>query len=54
MYSVREFGNTCLLYSLDDVLRYGDLLNIPRLMNGIELLSGKKYRCSTRKHTVRL
>ena len=30
MYSVREFGNTCLLYSLDDVLRYGDLLNIPQ------------------------
>ena len=30
MYSVREFGNTCMLYSLDDVLRYGDLLNIPQ------------------------
>lgn len=30
MYSVREFGNTCLLYSLDDVLRYGELLNIPQ------------------------
>ena len=30
MYSVREFGNTCLLYSLDDVLRYGDVLNIPQ------------------------
>lgn len=28
MYSVREFGNQCLLYSLDDVLRYGDVLNI--------------------------
>lgn len=26
--SVREFGNQCLLYSLDDVLRYGDVLNI--------------------------
>lgn len=24
----REFGNQCLLYSLDDVLRYGDVLNI--------------------------
>lgn len=28
MYSVREFGNQCLLYSLDEVLRYGDILNI--------------------------
>ena len=28
MYSVREFGYQCLLYSLDDVLRYGDILNI--------------------------
>ncbi len=28
MYSVREFGNQCLLYALDDVLRYGDVLNI--------------------------
>ena len=23
-----EFGNQCLLYSLDEVLRYGDVLNI--------------------------
>ena len=28
MYSVRSFGSTCLLYSLDEVLRYGDVLNI--------------------------
>ena len=28
LFSVREFGNNCLLYSLDDVLRYGDVLNI--------------------------
>ena len=28
MYSVREFGYQCLLYSLDEVLRYGDVLNI--------------------------
>ena len=28
MYSVREFGNQCLLYTLDEVLRYGDVLNI--------------------------
>lgn len=28
MYSVREFGCQCLLYSLDEILRYGDVLNI--------------------------
>ena len=28
MYSVREFGNQCLLYTLDAVLQYGDVLNI--------------------------
>ncbi len=28
MYSVREFGFKCLLYSIDEVLRYGDVLNI--------------------------
>ena len=28
LYSVREFGFKCLLYSLDEVLRYGDVLNI--------------------------
>lgn len=28
MYSVREFGNQCLLYSLNEILRYGDVLNI--------------------------
>ena len=28
MYSVREFGHQCLLYSLDEVLRYGDVMNI--------------------------
>lgn len=30
MYSVREFGNTCLLFSLDKVLEYGDVLNVPQ------------------------
>ena len=29
MYSVREFGNTCLLLSLDKVLEYGEILNVP-------------------------
>lgn len=28
LYSVREFGNNCLLYTLDELLRYGDVLNI--------------------------
>ena len=28
LFSVREFGFQCLLYSLDEVLRYGDVLNI--------------------------
>lgn len=28
LFSIREFGNTCLLYSLDELLRYGDVLNI--------------------------
>lgn len=28
LYSVREFGYQCLLYTLDEVLRYGDVLNI--------------------------
>jgi len=30
MYSVKEFGYTCILYSLDQVLDYGKLLNIPQ------------------------
>ncbi|MBP5640047.1 MAG: putative DNA binding domain-containing protein [Victivallales bacterium] len=30
MYSVRELGNTCLLYSLDKALEIGDVLNIPQ------------------------
>lgn len=28
LYSVREFGNSCMLLSLDKVLEYGDVLNI--------------------------
>jgi len=30
MYSVRELGNTCLLYSLDKALEIGNVLNIPQ------------------------
>ena len=28
LYSVREFGNNCILVSLDKVIEYGDVLNI--------------------------
>ena len=28
LFSVREFGNSCLLYTLEDILRYGDVLNL--------------------------
>jgi ATP-dependent DNA helicase RecG len=28
LFSVREFGNNCLLYTLDNILQYGDVLNI--------------------------
>lgn len=28
LFSVREFGNDCILYTLDELLRYGDVLNI--------------------------
>lgn len=30
LFSVREFGNNCLLYTLDELLRYGDVLNLIR------------------------
>lgn len=30
LYSVREFGNTCLLIALDKVLDYGEVLNVPQ------------------------
>ena len=28
LFSVREFGNNCILYTLDEVLRYADVLNL--------------------------
>ena len=28
LYSVKEFGNTCILYSMDKILEYGDAINI--------------------------
>lgn len=30
MYSVREFGNICLILSLDKVWKYGEILNVPQ------------------------
>ena len=30
MYSVKEFGYKCLLYSLYEVLNYGEILNVPQ------------------------
>ena len=30
LLSVREFGNNCILYTLDDLLRYGDVINLIR------------------------
>ena len=30
MYSVKEFGYKCLLFSLNDVLNYGEVLNVPQ------------------------
>lgn len=28
LFSVKEFGNTCILYSIDKILEYGDAINI--------------------------
>ena len=28
LFALREFGYQCILYSLDDILRYGDVLNV--------------------------
>lgn len=30
LHTVREFGNACLLVSIDRVLEYGDILNVPQ------------------------
>ncbi|MBP5211720.1 MAG: MarR family transcriptional regulator, partial [Pyramidobacter sp.] len=52
LYSIREFGNQCLLYSLDEVLRYGDVLNIIQAnengrvveRNEVPLFDGNAFR----------
>ena len=28
LFSVKEFGNTCILYSMEKILEYGDAINI--------------------------
>ena len=44
MYSVREFGDMCLLLALDKVIDYGDTLNIPQ--------SDERNRKVTRKEVM--
>ena len=52
LFSVREFGNDCLLYTLDGLLRYGDVLNIIQAdernrvvtRNEVSLFDDKAYR----------
>lgn len=52
MYSVREFGNTCLLFSLDKVIEYGEVLNVPQadergrkvVRKEVALFDGDAYR----------
>ena len=44
LYSVREFGNDCLLISLDKVLEYGDVLNVPQ--------ADERNRLSERKEVM--
>ena len=41
LYSVKEFGNTCILYSMDKILEYGDAINI--------IQADEKNRISERK-----
>lgn len=42
MYSVKEFGYKCLLYSLNDVLNYGDVLNIPQANEKNRIMEERK------------
>ena len=52
LYSVREFGNNCILYTLDSLLQYGDVLNIIQAdetnrvveRNDVPLFSNKAFR----------
>lgn len=46
LYSVREFGNTCVLLSLEKALEYGEVLNVPRAVERKEvpLFSEEAFR----------
>ena len=41
LYSVKEFGNTCILSSLDRVLEYGDVINIIQADESRRILTRK-------------
>ena len=53
-FSVREFGNDCLLYSLDELLRYGDVLNLIRTDETDRVVERKEVSLFDKKHFVRL
>lgn len=42
LYTVREFGNTCLLVSLDKVLEFGEVLNVPQADEGGRVVERKE------------
>lgn len=44
MYTVREFGHKCLLLSVDDILKYGEIINIPQ--------ADERYRVVERKEVL--
>ena len=41
LFSVKEFGNTCIMYSMDKILEYGDAINI--------ILADERNRISERR-----
>ena len=44
LYAVREFGYQCLLYSLDDVLRYMDVINVFQADESDRIVERKEVR----------
>lgn len=56
LYLVREFGNNCLLLSLDKALEYGDVLNISSIFGDVQTdFYNKSYKnssmnCHRRRH----
>ena len=41
LYSVKEFGNTCILLSLDKVLEYADVINLIQADESERIISRK-------------